>query len=238
MSICPRCGHSIPPVDDAPAPFCSQCGLPQLRVAEEAITPQAHPAATVSEAAVPSGQQAAPGHTDWISALWLTALAALLGVVPPMFAPGAISSGGVGGLTLILTPALTLGLLAVYHRRRPIRRVTASVGARLGALLGLFSGSLIAFLTGVAGFWERYGRHTRTTEDVVRAVTEQMLVQMNNTGPAPPPGLAEFVRSSEFRAGMFLMEHVLLLGMLVLVGSVCGALAGSLLKARRQRHIG
>jgi hypothetical protein len=235
-SSCPRCGATLLPVDDSPAHFCGRCGLPQLRVSEDA---------QVSAATLPlqmrggevdgNGNSVSPELIDWWLALRVIALAAVLGTVPPSLLHGALTGGLVGGMALIMMPLLTLGVLSVYQRQRPRRRMSQGVGARLGGALGAVAGSLIALVTGITGFVLRYGYHSQAVDDKLNEATNAMLAQLA-TSPTPmPQELISFVRSPEFLAGSYLMGHVITLMLLVLAGTICGWLGGAMLKARRQR---
>ncbi len=236
-SSCPRCGATLLPVDDSPAQFCGRCGLPQLRVSEDA---------QVSAAALPlrtrggegDGSGVSPELIDWWLALRVIALAALLGTVPPSLLHGALTGGLVGGMALIMMPLLTLGVLSVYHRQRPRRRMSQGVGARLGGALGAITGSLIALVTGINGFVLRYGYHSQAVDDKLNEATNAMLAQLATSSTPMPPELIGFVRSPEFLAGSYLMGHVITLMLLVVAGTICGWLGGAMLRARRQRGPG
>lgn len=231
--ICPRCGFHLQPIDDAPPPFCGQCGLAQLRVSPDA---HAYPVPAGTATAPVAGTAPASSDIDWPKALRYVAVAALLGVGPPAAIPGALTSGGLGGPTLLLTPALTLVLISVYHQTRPRRTINAAIGARIGALLGLVMGALVAFVAGTAGFILRYHYGSHQVDDKIQEAMAQLPTQLT-TGPMPPE-LAGFLQSSEFRAGSFLMSHVFFALLLILVGCICGWIAGSMLRARRDRHLG
>jgi hypothetical protein len=232
---CPRCGALLQPVDHSPPVFCSQCGLPQLRVSEDAV---AQPVAPGEDGL--GAQESSRGHRPevaWPRALRIIALAALIGVVPPMLLPGALTTGEVSNLSLMLTPLLSMVTVSIYYRGRPRRTVNASVGSRMGAVLGLMMGALVAFATGVAGFVLRYGYRSTVMDQRIDEVLTQLPAQLKNAGPMPPE-LMNFLQSPEFRAGSFIMGHVLTLLVMVAVSAVCGWIAGGLLWARRRRQIG
>jgi hypothetical protein len=229
---CPRCGFTLQLIDDAPPPFCAQCGLPQLRV-----SPDAQAYLTPDAAHVPDAETQTKSGVDWPAALRLVGIAALVGVVPPAVLPGALSSGSLGGPTLLLTPMLTLGVLSLYHRSRPRRTIDGAIGARMGALLGLVMGCAVALLTGIAGFVMRYGYHSHDVGDKIQAEMTQVIARFTAAGPVPPE-VVGFLQSPEVGAGTFIFSHVFYILVLVVVGSVCGWITGSMLKARRERNIG
>jgi hypothetical protein len=234
LPVCPRCGFELQPIDGSPPPFCAHCGLPQLRVSPDA---QAYASPQDAAAQTPHAEIDPGSRTDWPKALKLISVAALIGVIPPAALPGALSSGALGGPTLLLTPVLSLGVVSLYHRSRPRRHVHASIGARMGATLGLVMGGGVALLTGIAGFVMRYNYHSHTVDDAIQQGTNQLLARLADTGPVPPEILG-FVQSPQFRAGSFLLSHVFFALLLVFIGAVCGWIAGSMLNARRERSVG
>ncbi len=229
-SICPRCGAALPYADHASPVFCGQCGLPQLRVSEDALT-----------AASPVQPAEAVGTLSWSRAFRILALTATLGVAIPSILPGALSSGAAAGVALLLTPVLTLVSVFTYGRGRLGRTTSTSAGAHIGAVLGLLMGAFIAFATGVAGFVLRYGYHSHAMDDTIGQAMNQMPVQlaaqMASVGP-PPPELLAFIASPEFRAGSFLFGHVFWLVLLVAAGSVCGWMSAVILRTRRPPEAG
>jgi hypothetical protein len=235
---CPRCGATLPVVDDAPAAFCAHCGLPQLTVSEQAMQP-AHESLLPGHVAGMRGSSASERNTsvDWPVALRILAVATLIGVVPAAVIPGSVIDGTVSGLSLMLTPLLSLAAVGFYHRSRPLREVSPAVGTRMGAVLGLLMGSLIALITGIAGFALRYHYRSHVMDDKIKLASDAMLAQVMATSP-PPPELLNFLHSPEFLAGSVIAGHTMTLLLLVFAGSFCGWLAGALLRARRQRHAG
>ena len=223
---CPRCGAPLHFVDGAPPPFCSQCGLPQLRVSEDALA-----------VALPvQDQPQAPGLVEWPAAFRILVPAAVCGVAIPSLLPGALASGGVAGVSLLMLPVLTLATIFAYNRGRSPRTTTKSAGAHIGAVLGLLIGASIAFVTGLAGFVLRYGYHSRAMDDsisqVMAQLPAQLATQMASTGP-PPPELLAFIASPEFRAGSFLVGHVFWLLLLVAAASICGWTSAAILRTRQ-----
>ena len=227
---CPRCGAALPLVDDAPPAFCPACGLRLLRISADVVTPSP----VDGEAATAADTASETLHLP--RALRVVAVAGLLGVIPASLLPGALVAGALGGLLLLLTPMLALGTVFVYCRSRPPALVSPTGGARLGALLGLWMGSLQAVLTGIAGFILRYGYHSHALDDRITQAAAQVPAQLQAAGPAAPE-LLQLLQTPEFRAGSFIFGHVLSLLLLVAAGSVCGWMAATVLRARRQRTI-
>ncbi len=175
------------------------------------------------------------GSVVWSRALRILVPAAAIGVAVPSLLPGALASGAIAGVSLLLTPVLTLASIFAYGRGRFSHPPSTSAGAHIGAVLGLLIGSLIAFVTGVAGFVLRYGYHSRAMDDTIgQAISQmptQLASQMASVGP-PPPELLAFIASPEFRAGSFIFGHVFWLLVLVAVGSVCGWMSAAILRTR------
>lgn len=171
---------------------------------------------------------------DWGTGLRMVAVVAALGAIAPSLLPGAVSTGSAGGLSLLAMPLLTVAAVTLYHRSRPRREISPMIGGRLGATLGLMVGVWIAFLTGAVGFVLRYRYHSTALDTALRQGFDSMMVRMQEAGPQPPE-LIGFIRSPEFLAGSFLMGHVFSILLLVITGTVCGWLAGALLRSRRQR---
>ena len=221
---CPRCGAPLHFVDHAAPLFCGQCGLPQLRVSEDALA-----------TAEPTQQQAPEGAAlNWPRAFRILVTAAAVGVAIPCILPGALASGAVTGISLLMTPVLALICIFSYGRSR--HAVSTAAGAHMGAVLGLLMGSLVAFVTGVAGFAMRYGYRSRALDDTInQAISQlpaQLTAQMASTGP-PPPELLAFIASPEFRAGSFIAGHVFSLLLLVAAGSLCGWMSAAILRTRQ-----
>ena len=229
--ICPRCGAPLPYIDHTPALFCGQCGLPQLRVSEDALTAPVPP---------PSQTQTS-GGIDWPRAFRIVLSTAAVGVAVPSLLPGALATGAIAGVSLLLTPVLTLATVFAYGRGRTAAATSTSTGAHLGAVLGLLMGALIAFVTGVAGFVLRYSYHSHAMDDIIGQAIGQMpaqlAAQMASVGP-PPPELLAFIASPEFRAGTFLFGHVFWLLLLVAVGSLCGWMSAAILRPRQPPEAG
>ena len=171
----------------------------------------------------------------WRRALPTVSAAAALGVAIPSLLPGALASGGIAGVSLLMVPVLALG--SVFGYSRPRRALSTSAGAHMGAVLGLLMGMLIAFATGVAGFVLRYGYHSHAMDDTIgmaiRQLPAQLTATMASTGP-PPPELLAFIASPEFRAGSFIFGHLVSLLLLVAASSVCGWVSAAILRTRRQ----
>ena len=222
---CPRCEATLPLIDGSRAAFCAICGLPQLRVPEEAQEP-----APVLPAAGP-GSLVLTGAVEWTLAFRVLLVAALLGLVPSLLKPEIVVVGGGGFLTLLLLPLLTLGSGAAYLRRRPYPPFTPGMGARMGVVLALLLSAALAIASGVAGFVLRYGMHSHIVRGNLDLAFQEFATRMNSTG-TPVPALLQW---PEARAGVFLFVYVFTCALLLLVGAVAGAVAGALLGGQQRR---
>ncbi len=228
MSLsCPRCGESLQAIENATPGFCPHCGLPQLRISPEAL-------ASPSSATEAGTENLA---AEWGRALWIVAVLAVTGVGLPSLLPGAVVSGVVAGIDLLLMPVLAMLAVFGYSRSRPPRTLAPTEGGTLGALLGAMMGFLLAFVTGVTGFVLRYIRHSHAMDDRIGQAAAQLPAQLSAAGAVPADVLG-LVQSPEFRAGTFILSHVFSMLLLIAVGSLCGWAGGTVLRQRRQRAIG
>jgi hypothetical protein len=144
---CHQCGAAV----EEGTAFCRQCGAPQIRVAtahEEPASPplppgtpdDAQPPAQPVELGRPGPEPAAPPRVEWSQALPAAATAgvvlALAWVVPAVgFALWMVAGGLVG--------------VAFYRHRVPGGILTPRMGARIGAIAGLFGFGVFVLVVAV-----------------------------------------------------------------------------------------
>lgn len=225
---CARCGAEIPRVDGELTAFCGACGLPRLRVSPDAVTTTTEDAATT--AATPHGVRPV---LDWAAALKVLGVVSVLTTVGPALLPARIAAATAGGFTLL--PLVVLLTVNLYHRSRPRRDITPAIGGRLGAVLGLLMGAWTALMTGLVGFVQRYHYHSHEMDEVFQKSTQMMATQFQ--GSPALPEMLKVSASPEFHAASLILAHVFSLLMLVFAGTVCGWLAGAVLRSRRQRLV-
>ncbi len=228
--LCPRCDAVLPTLEGNEAKFCAACGLRQLRVPLEAL--QAEGSGT------PAADRQVTGGVEWSLAFRILAVATVLAVLPCAVRPDAVATGGVGALTLLLLPLLTLGSGAAYLRRKPFPAFTAAIGARLGTALAILVAVTLMMLSGGWGFVLRYGMHSHAVAASLDAAVQQMTAQMHAGGTTLPPEWDTVTRWPEVRAGAFLLMEGVTSALMVVVGAVSGAVAGVLLGARQRRSRG
>jgi len=234
---CPRCEAVLPLVDGSTSEFCAACGLPQLRVSREFLEQPAMADAQATQARDANTPAAsATGALDWPFAFRVLLIAALIGLVPCVLLPGAVASGGAGVFALLLLPLLCLGSGSAYLRRRPTHFFSARLGARMGATLALLMAVALTAGAGAAGFVLRYGYHSRLVEQSLNAAILQSQAQMraSSTGPLPE-NLFAILQTPDGHAGSFLMIQFTIGLLLLLFGTVSGAVSGALLGARQRR---
>jgi hypothetical protein len=142
---CHQCGTEI----EEGTPFCRHCGAPQIRIPtlDEPASPPMPPGtpadAQPPAVPVPVGQapQLGPAGIDWQqalpAALWAGALLAVAWIVPYIgYFLWIIAAGAVA--------------VAFYRRRVPQAPITPAIGARIGAVCGLFGFVGFAALMAVA----------------------------------------------------------------------------------------
>jgi zinc-ribbon domain len=217
---CHQCGA---PVEDGTA-FCKQCGAPQIRVPVEEPATQPLPPGTPGEVQPPAepvtlagAPGALPAGIDWSQAVPAAALAgvllALAWVVPFL------------GFLLWLLAGGTLGVV-IYRRRVPGAALTPRLGARIGAVTGLFGFGVFAVVLALELLATRGGGRLR-----------QMLQQVIQETAArnPDPRAQAALQQMMTPGGLALIITVVLVFFLVVflaLSSGGGALGAWLLGKR------
>ncbi len=224
---CHQCGT---PVEDG-SPFCKHCGAPQIRVVGEEPATAPLPPGTPGEAqpaaepvslgsGVPAGSAAG---VNWSQAAPAAALAGLLlaiaFVVPVL------------GFLFWLVAGGTMGV-AMYRRRIPEAGLTPGLGARIGALTGLFGFVAFAVMFAIELMASRGSGQ-------FRHLLQQVIAQAASRNA--DPGAQQAIQQLMTPAGMALMVTILLIIFLAAflgLSSLGGALGGWLLgrKARDRQQ--
>jgi zinc ribbon protein len=217
---CHQCGS---PVEDGTA-FCKHCGAPQIRVmGEERPVEPLHPGTPAEDQppgeAVPQGAAtpAAPLGIDWSQAVPAAALAgfflAIAWVIPLLGFLLWLIVGGVLGITM-------------YRRRVPQATLTPGLGARIGAVTGLFGFGVFAVLFGLEMLMNRSGGGFR---QMLQQVVEQAAAR--NADPRAQQAIQQMMTP----AGLALLVTIVLvlfLAAFLALSSAGGALGAWLLGKR------
>lgn len=221
--MCHQCGAQV----EEGTAFCKQCGAPQIRVAydEKPATPPLPPG-TPEEMQPPAepvaveGQAPAPvlsAGIDWSQAVPAAALGGLF------LAAAAIPVVGV----LLWVVGAGLVTVALYRRRAPNSMLTPGLGARIGAISGLFGFAIFAGVFGVELLASRgSGRLRRLVQEVIQQAAARN----------PDPRAQEAVQQMMTPAGLALLITFMLVVFLVvfLALSSAGGAVGAWLLGKKK----
>jgi hypothetical protein len=145
--VCHRCGEAV----QEAAPFCPQCGAPQLRYeAPDEPAPAATPVAQHF-----SGRS--PDSVHWRAAIRAAAIIAV---------PAGLLSSRLG-IQAIWAVWLIVGGMTVLsiYRRRTATLPTRRMGWRIGVVLGLFTAVVANAVDGISLVVQRFALHQGATLD-------------------------------------------------------------------------
>jgi hypothetical protein len=217
---CHQCGVAV---EDGTA-FCKHCGAPQIRVTGEERTSDPLPPGFPAESQPPA-EPVAPGGAapttplgiDWSQAVPAAALAgfflAIAWVIPLLGFLLWLIVGGVLGITM-------------YRRRVPQATLTPGLGARIGAVTGLFGFGVFAVLFGLELLVNRGSGGFR---QMLQQVVEQAAAR--NADPRAQQAIQQMMTP----AGLALLVTIVLvlfLAAFIALSSVGGALGAWLLGKR------
>ncbi len=224
------------PVEDGVA-FCPNCNAPQIRVpVPEPESPQELPAPPAAQEAHSPAETSLPDGAAQVSAV-RPVLAPGAPVEWSQAIPGAALAGALLAFCLLIPIAayflwmIAAGALAVvlYLRRVPHRALSAGMGARLGAISGLFGFGIFAFLSSLELLLERDNGKVR---ELLQQVLQQSLAR--NSDPAVQASLQRLM-TPEGLALLFTLGMILFLAAFVLLSSLGGALGAYLFRNRNSR---
>jgi hypothetical protein len=236
--ICHRCNGDLPSGDDV---FCPHCGAPQLLLTEDYLADQQlrtdasnSPDSSDTTGALPPPM---PQQIEWQTAIrcatLVAAIAAVLCVV-------GLRVPGVSLISTIWILTASTTTLALYHRRRPLAWMDATVGARIGLTTGLALIILIASSLALTGIITRFGLHAMAGFDadfiqMIAQVKESARQTAAATSNPPSAELLHFYDLPEFQAGLILATAATAAVLLLLFSTFGGAVNGLLRNRRRAR---
>ncbi|MEO6803135.1 MAG: hypothetical protein ABI197_07825 [Granulicella sp.] len=231
--ICHRCNGDLPSGDDV---FCPHCGAPQLLLSEDYLADQ-QPA---SDALSPADTTGAlpppmPQQVDWQAAIRCATLVAAIAAVLCIVG---LRVPGISFLSTIWILTASTTTLALYHRRRPLAWMDATVGARIGLTTGMAMIVLITSSLALTGVIARFGLHAMAGFDnefiQMIAQIKQSALQTTATNPAQAE-LLHLYDLPEFQAGLILATSATAAVLLLLYSTFGGAINGMLRNRRRAR---
>lgn len=225
---CQRCHADIVPPDAA---FCSNCGLPQLRISEDAIAS----AETAQDNANPAARSATPGElrADWRFALRCAFFVAIPAAIFFLFGLRFEAAQ-----LLLFLWILCGSLLAVllYHRGRPALPMTFRIGARIGSTTGALIALFLFIAFSIATFNMRMHNDARVSDTEYRdrirdfvAQNRENLQQLH----VDPKGALDLWSSAEYRAGATVFSCGIYGLILVGMSAITGALGAAVLRTNR-----
>lgn len=223
---CHRCGGELSTGPEL-EPFCPHCGAPQLYLQEQDRAASEDESKSTGALPPPNPQQ-----VEWKTAIRCAALISGIAALLSLLATRIPVLSPVSTLWIISGSVTTLSL---YQRRRPLAWMDAGVGARIGVVVGLALITFVASAMAIAGLVARFGLHSMGNFDA--ELSQQLHMQIEHAAavnPAPPE-LLHYFYTPEFRAGMMLAGVGMMAGLVMLLSTIGGAVAG-LVRTRRQTH--
>ncbi len=221
---CHRCGADLDP--GAGSFCCAHCGSPQLHIVQAMAEAPPDGSPTTGNAPPPK----LPAIL-WRSALRSGIAVALVGAA--LFAIASyLPAVTIFSLFWILcASSIATGL---YRRRHPSLPMDASIGARIGLVVGVLMTSSLSVAVAVVGLVARFRLHSMAAFDA--EMTQRMHEQVQKT-IAANPAPAEIVQqmlSQEFRTGV-MIAGLLIFAFLIMVLSTLSGLLSGIVAVRRDR---
>ena len=240
VRLCSRCHGDLPTEVTGDLLYCPHCGAPQVILSEELREQfeQQQLAAQNPEAAANPDSPSLEADSDpaaiaWAPALQLIALGggifALLLLVAVAFPP-------LGLLALLWTLGAPIVLMGIYASRNPLSRITTRFGARFGMLTGLMIGFVWLVATMVNLLVLRFVfHHGGSIDQQLTSAMDQLkspeFAKYFNSDPSVIQQAISTYAIPEFRAGLVLVESIVLVLLYAFYSTLAGAFAG-LLRSR------
>jgi len=224
---CHRCGTAV---EDGIV-FCGKCGAPQIRVVG-VLDDSASDASVVSDASLGNTAPAVVnfqrfGQVRWSRGLRAAALAAVSAGITGILVAVAVRVPQI----IFLVWMLGGGLLAVviYQAGKNGERVTAGIGARLGAAAGLIGFVIFATLSGLELI------ASRGSEELRNALREQLQQSAMRSGDPHAMELVQRFMTPEGTVVLVVVGMVLMLAAFLLLSSI-GGMIGAMLFGNKKSY--
>lgn len=216
---CHRCGGELIS-GDGRSPFCPHCGAPQIYLPESSESNSID--VNNSTGVLPPPP---PQEVEWKTAILCALLVALIGAILSAISTKLPAFSFINWLWTVSASVVALG---IYQRRRPEARMDASVGARIGILVGLTLIASIGLTMATAGLVARFGLNSMGEFD------KELHAQIAKAASANPQSadIMKYLYSPEFKAGIMLAGFSMLSGLIMILSTLGGAVGG-LLRTRR-----
>jgi hypothetical protein len=169
-----------------------------------------------------------PQLVDWQTAIRCAALVTAVAVI---FSLASIGLPYISLLCVCWILSASMTTLALYQRRRPVARMDAGIGARIGLTTGLLLIAGLGFALAIAGLVTRFGLHSMSQFDTEIA-QRWAAARITLVASAQSPQMLHFFDQPEFRAGLMLAGIAVYAAIILFLSTLGGALAG-LLRTRR-----
>ncbi len=219
--LCHRCGSALTSADEL---FCPHCGAPQLRYepSEDGGTTYVSPP--------PAGGRRGSDTISWKTAVACAFLVAVpVAVLSSMLDFSSIWVIG-GGVATV----------SIYRRRIGVPP-SGKMGWRIGALLGIFAGSLSTAFYSIKLLVERHMLHSSELDQQIHLFTQQFAEQVNKSDPQTAAAMAELNRfwlSPDGAAAIVLGGAAMTILFTILFAAAGGAIGARIttLGSTRARH--
>jgi hypothetical protein len=223
---CHRCGEEL--TSGPSSAYCSHGGAPQIYLRD--YMPSDSGVAADSTGAVPPPMVAVPRAIDWQPAIRSAGIVALGGGLLTLLAYAFPMISLASWIWVISGSVIALGM---YQKQRPLARMDAGIGARIGLVVGVLMAVALGVSATAAGLVARFGeKRLGHFDTLMSAQLHAQVKQMAATNPVPPEVLG-FVYSPEALAGMMLTMCVLVALGVIVLSMVGGAFAGMMRAAKR-----
>ena len=218
-NTCQRCGADLPSSD---ASFCANCGLPQLRISQDAIAVE-----ETSPGAAHRHGAKVPGA---LRADWRFALRCAIGVAFPAGVLLIFSSKSEAISLFLVLWILTSSVLSIvlYHRGRPSLPLSFRLGARIGTVTGTVIAAMLFLILSSSAFIMRF--HDNSTK--MDAEYQERIAQVATQQKLPAEVEAK-LRTPEWKAGITVGGYVFYSLILIGMSAITGAAGGAMLRTGR-----